>query len=178
MPYTTPTTRANGEYIGPTIWNNDVVENIKFLANPPACRIYRATNQSIPDNVETAISFSNARWNTDNMWTVGSPTRVTINTAGLYVITFTALVESAGDYALVFGNLRVNGTSHLLIGPTLRTTGITTTPAVFASTIWKFAVADYVEATVQQDNTTNVARNVIPFENGSPELAVTWIGRG
>src|SRR3972149_3577666 len=49
-------------------------------------RAYRNTNQSIANDVSTAISFSGERWDNDTMWVIGAPTRITIQHTGLYAI--------------------------------------------------------------------------------------------
>src|SRR3989304_3815411 len=38
------------------------------------------------DTSSTAISFSGERWDNDNMWVIGAPTRLTIQHTGLYAI--------------------------------------------------------------------------------------------
>jgi hypothetical protein len=48
-------------------------------------KVYRSTDQSIPNSADTSISFSTETTDTNNMWVVGSPTILTIPYAGLYV---------------------------------------------------------------------------------------------
>ena len=75
-----------------------------------AARVYRATDQSITGAVPTAVSFSNARFDTDGMWSAGAPTRLTCKTASYYVITGSIIwaLSSAGIQRRLW--LEVNGT--------------------------------------------------------------------
>ncbi len=53
----------------------------------PGARVHRTSNQSIPHNTITAISFDSENYDNDNMWEgVTNPDRITIQTAGIYLI--------------------------------------------------------------------------------------------
>jgi len=59
--------------------------------NTVACRVFRSSNQSIPNNAQTAISFDTLDIDTGGgaggqpaMWVVGDPTHITLRIPGLY----------------------------------------------------------------------------------------------
>lgn len=63
-------------------------DNETFLANPPKCRVFHSVAISIPNNMETSLTFNSERFDTDTMHsTVTNPERITITTAGTYLIT-------------------------------------------------------------------------------------------
>ena len=68
---------ATKNYVDSTLTNDAV-----------AVRAYRATSQSIPSSTLTTISFSTVDYDTDSLWSAGSPTRLTVPTGlgGKYTI--------------------------------------------------------------------------------------------
>ena len=141
--------------------------------NPPATRIRRTTNQSIAASTETIISFDAERYDTDNMWVVGTPTRITMNTAGLYDIKATVAFSAGGGSWTSYMFFRVNGTTRIAQTQTLAPDTLGTTLTL--ATTWKFAATDYVEVGVWQNSGTE---DVLSTASYSPEFSATWIGVG
>lgn len=54
------------------------------LNEAPSFRIYRGGTQTIDNSVYTAITFTDAVWDTDQMWDASTPNLVTVNTPGIY----------------------------------------------------------------------------------------------
>ena len=178
MPYTDPGAVTTGTTITST-WGNAVRNAEQFLANPPACRVYHNANQSVNDNTLTVMAFNSERYNTDTMHnTVTNNSRITIKTAGLYVVGFHGGFTAANDYSVAGAYLRLNGTTHIAVNSGGRALTGSSNLYVGVVTTYKFAVNDYVEIQVHQDNTTNVARNIETLANYSPEFWATWIGLG
>lgn len=185
----TSSTRPSDPFEGQLIYETDTDRYAVYDGsgwrqphNPPACRVYHSTTQSINDNSETTLVFNSERYDTDSMHSTSVDTsRITFNTAGLYEVGATVAVAAAGDYSSVFGRLRVNGTNfidtHVLAPNTA-----TTTPFVKLGTVYKFAAGDYVEVRFYQDNTANAARNVQASGTATLqdncEFWATWIGVG
>lgn len=70
-----------------SITNANITDLRPFATQPPACRVYHNTTQSLTTAVETPLAFNTERYDTDNMHdTVTANGRITINTAGLYVV--------------------------------------------------------------------------------------------
>ena len=175
MAYTAPTTRSTGNLITAANWNTDLVDNIAFLANPPSCRVYNSAAISITTSgTAQALTFNSERYDTDTMHDTATNTgRITIKTAGLYVVF--ALVEFASNatgYRQAY--IRLNGTTVIAAqsGPAATSLGTELNPTC----IYKFAVNDYIEVLVAQ--LSGGALNVNAGGNFTPEFGATWCGLG
>lgn len=177
MPYTAPTTRATSNLITATIWNTDLVDNITYLANPPACRVYHNTTQSIPHITLTKLSFNSERFDTNTMHdTVTNNSRITFNTAGLYIVGFCFEMVGGADYNMCYGDIYLNNTTALV--DQRSRAGANSQWGASMTTVYKFAVADYIEARVYHDNAALAARNSVVTNNSNPEFWAVWIGLG
>lgn len=175
MAYTTPRSWVAGDVLTAAQLNVDVRDNVSFLANPPACRVYHNAAQSYA-NTATAVAsaFNTERYDTDTMHdNVTNNSRITIKTAGLF------LVEGTGAFAINatggrFIGVKLNGTTFLAaaVHPGNASLGGHMT----VSTIYKFAVNDYIELTFAQNS--GGALNLDAAAAYSPEFAATWIGLG
>lgn len=175
MPYTSPASPVSGAVISKTTFGDVVKADLDFLANPPACRVTKAAAQSIATSALTAVTFDTERYDTDTMHdNVTNNTRITIKTAGLYTVG-AAIEWAAGGTSFRLLLIRLNGTTPIaqLIGPP-ETTGVATDQTL--STVYKFAVNDYIEVMAQQNS--GGALNVSKINNSSPEFWATWIGLG
>jgi len=124
-------------------------------------RVNRSTSQSIPNVVSTAISFNGSRYDTNQIWSAVSPTRLTCKTAGKYSIggCFRFDVNAAGTR---FIDLRLNGVSISV------TEGTGPTSIFSISSIFSLAVNDYVELNAFQNSGS--ALNIIVVAAYSPEF--------
>lgn len=179
MAYAAPRTWTPGEYPTAAQLNQDLRDNVSFLANPPACRVRRTTAQAINNNTETALTFDAERYDTDGMHSTSSNTsRITFNTAGLYTVGATLELAAATDYSRWYVTIKLNATTYLALwqdqDPGTASGGRNTT----ISTTYKFAAADYVELYVLQQNGAAAARNINSTAAFSPEFFATWSGLG
>lgn len=69
------------------------------------CLIRRTTAQSIPNNTNTLISFSDEVFDNNSYWAVGSPTIINLPAAGFYRLTGSVSwkSDSSGDRAVYVG---------------------------------------------------------------------------
>lgn len=76
--------------------------------------IFRSANQSIPDNVDTLVSFDTEFQDPDNLWVIGTPTRITVP-AGLTGIWWVDVYVSSpgltGSVTKAQVSIRVSGTA-------------------------------------------------------------------
>lgn len=184
MAYSTPSSKTTGTLITAAIWNQDVVDNVAFLGNPPACRVYHTGAfpgpATINDNNEAAVAFDSERFDTDSMHSTSSnTTRITFNTAGLYIVTFTAALPSDTTYQRTYCHIKMNGTTTIAVGDSYAwPTGYNSAPFLNVTTVYKFATTNYVEAFIFQDNNTGAAKVPTATGNFTPEFAACWIGLG
>lgn len=109
MAWTSPSTRATGDLITASIWNTDIVENIKWLGDPSCAIATAAGTTSAGAWVSTSLTSAFADGLTVD------PTQLTVVRAGIYGITFYA---SAGAGATDRGaRIRVNGVAIGTQGP-------------------------------------------------------------
>ncbi len=175
MPYTSPTTQTAGA-IATAAYANSLKAAADFLANPPTCRVFHNTTQSVPDaGFLNPVLFNSEAHDTDNMHSTSVNTgRITINTAGVYVLTFTTKMTGFNDYLYVQGTILLNGATFVG-GETTNHGGsyepwlnITTPPI-------KCIVGDYFVVSMFQDNTGAAARLLLA---NTAIFGATWVGLG
>jgi hypothetical protein len=75
--------------------HNAIVENVNGYRVPPMCRLTRTTDQSINSGTETRVQFGTAVFDTDpTMATTGASAKITINTAGVYLVNAESMWQS------------------------------------------------------------------------------------
>jgi hypothetical protein len=152
MAYTVPTTQVDGTVIGAADWNTDLVDNIKFLADPPRCSAYRSSSLSIADATETIVTLNAEHWDTDSMHSTSVDTgRLTASTAGIYLVRFRAFFSNAsGGYRQA--RIYLNG-----VGVTLEDEATNDSPSATTQTALlcekeiALGVGDYIECSVYQN---------------------------
>lgn len=173
MPWTTPITKSTGDGLTAADWNTYVRDNAEFLYAPPRVDAYHSTDQSIANASDTFLAFDSERYDTDTMHsTVTNNSRVTVNTAGLYVVS--AGVEfasnSTGSRQIV---LVVNGSQSIAVTntPSGATLGVV---RLNVATTWVAAAGDYFQAQVYQDS--GGALNALGVQPRAPFLRAAWVG--
>ncbi len=183
----TSTTRPTDPYRGQLVFDydtnrytgrstTDTWQQMGLFFDPPACRVFRSTNQSIPNITWTALIFDNEAYDTNGMHDNAiTPTRITINTPGLYLLTSTVI------FAPATGN-RLTGFRKNNLSPTDPTegfaagTGNASNEAGFTLTqVVKAIAGDYWEVMVWQGSGGALNASVI---DGGLTFTATWIGRG
>jgi hypothetical protein len=163
------------EFVDAADWNA-LVDSINVLANPPACRVYHNANQSIAHFSSVVAAFNSERYDTDAMHDIATNnSRITINTAGLYVVTFSGEMASAADYTWIQVLIRLNGTTAIA-AQTLQGNAGGFVQQISLSTQYKFAAANYIEVVLFHANGASAARNLNAAGNLSPEFSATWVG--
>lgn len=172
--YTTVPTVNPGDAILASSYNTYQKDNVNNLIVPAAVLAVRTADQTIPSSTSTAIQFNAAdEFDTDAMHdTVTNNTRITINTAGIYVISATvniASVNTNGTFRLVA--IRKNGSSEIATN----NPGPIVDARVTTTTIANAAVNDYFEAVVFQDTGGNVTLTTIGPARAL--FSAVWVGR-
>lgn len=177
MPYVAPATVVTGTTIA-SAWGNSVKAATDFLENPPACRCTQSGNISLPDAAATLITWDGETYDTDTMHsTVSLTSRITVNTAGLYLVTFNYRTFGEATLAWTEGIITVNGTR--IAGGNADRNGASFETNQNVTAHYKATVGQYFEAVVYQDNTNNVAINFLGNSgNGAAWLAAVRLGAG
>jgi hypothetical protein len=160
--YNTIPTVSTGDVYTATAHNN-IVTNVNNYRVPPAVSVYYGTATTYTQ--DTDIVWTNQDYDTDDMWASGAS--VTIQTTGLYLVTFTGRATStstAGARAVL-----------LLSGdPDAQASEQTTADYRWSiSVVRSLTAADTVTARVQWSGTVTMQGNT----NLRPTLTVTWLGQ-
>ena len=145
---------------------NAIGTNVNNYRVPPACSVYFGTNTTYTQDTDiswTAQDFTN----TDGMWTSGG--NITVQTAGLYLVTFTGRATatvSAGARAVL--NLAGSPSVH---GPEQTTTDFRWSISLVRS----FAASDTIAARVQWSGSGTVTLQ--GSASLRPTLTATWLGQ-
>lgn len=138
------------------------------ITNPPACKVYKTTSTTIPNNTATFLSFDAIYYDTDTMHSGVNPTRITFTTAGTYVVNFNCAWNKSSDpFREAF--IRVNGNNSITIGADEKNAGDADLFVGHSITVMEtFNAGDYIEAAVQQATGGNL---VLVAESYSPTFA-------
>lgn len=173
MGYTAPITQVAGTTILSADWNTYVRDNILFLANPPACRVFHNTTQNLSNGADVVMLCNSERYDTDGMHSTSVDTgRVTMTTAGLYTVGAYVALQTDTDYTLYRLLLRLNGATNIAGQTATHTYAGGIGAQMTVETTYKFAAADYFEAVAVQVNTSAGTLTC------QPELWATWVGTG
>lgn len=179
MSYTTPLTAVSLAKLTAVQWNASVRDNIAWLANPPACRVYHNASQSLTDNAQASLAFNSERFDTATMHdTVTNNSRITFATAGLYVVSACFELAAAADYLSMYCGILLNAATFIALDVKGTHADAAVAPGFVTSTLYKFAAGDYVEVKAFQNNSANAARNVLSNSARSPEFSAVWVGLG
>ena len=139
------------------------------LQTPPwqiGARALRNSTQSINSATITAVSFSGVAWDTDTMWAAGSPTRLTINTAGYYLVSghVTWFQDPTGERRV---SIRYGGSTYICHQAAMAIT--TGGPhRMSTTTAYLFTAGTYIELMVYQDSGAPLVVNSVA--GATPEL--------
>jgi hypothetical protein len=146
---------------------NGAVTADKF-ASLPAARAYSAASHTIPSGTFTAIPFNAEHFDTADIWSPGSPTRLTASRTGTYVVS-----ASAGWPAGTGSRtLRIDRSGAQIALNTVPATG---GPGQVVATITRMNAGEYVELVVHQDSGAGAGTTVCAG-NSCPSLAIAWVG--
>lgn len=173
-PATQPAAITTGTTISKSTFGDPVLAALNFLANRPHVSVRRDAAQTTPSGTEASVSWDVEEEDTDSMWTSGTPTRITFNTAGVYVVTYTLGITShATGFRLL--SLLLNGSAAI---------GVETRPAVNGdntfislSRQYKFAATNYIEGRFNQNSGTTIGVTAGGGHKWT-SLSATWVGNG
>lgn len=147
------------------------VTSVNNLIVPPSVGVKLTGDKTIT----TGTSFSwdaNDGWDTDSMWTSGAS--ITVNTAGIYMVSYTGRVTGSSGFTYVLPNILVSsGEGRLGHAGSIATTDyrwvLTSTLVLAAATTVSFAV------TFSGGGTVTI--NGSDISGSRTRAALTWIGR-
>lgn len=174
MAWTDPPVKAVDDGITHTDWNTYVRDNLNALRVRPMCRVYRTTDQSIPNVTWTNVTFNAERYDTASMHsTVSNTDRITIPSGGdgVYEIIAHAVFALSTAPTRVIGLMK-NGT--LEIARSRYQLQISYSSRLHVATQVYLKAGDYVTCRVYQDNGSALALQYSGSQ--SPEFMAAWLG--
>ena len=178
--YTAVPSVSTGDVYTAATYNTYTAQNVNNLIVPPSCIVRRTTNQTSYTS-NTAITWESTLYDTDSPMWASSPnaTRVTIQTAGIYLVSFIGYVTASATMTAIQPRVYLNGVANIAMDATLNAVNSGTGGTWMLSGTMSLSASDYLEAGV---GFTGGSAYVI---NGSAtsqafsqtRLAVTWIGR-
>ncbi len=135
-------------------------------------RAYNNANLTIATSVATALPLNSERYDTDNMHnTAALTTRLTCNTAGLYVISG-AVRFAANATGIREIGIMLNATTNLALQDSHTNSGAFDM-IMTVTTEYELVVGDFLELTAFQNTGGNL--NVVSTGNFSPEFMAARI---
>lgn len=175
--YNTFTNVSTGDVLTATNFNN-VLTNIAGYRVPPSCQVRRTSD--LTSYTQTAkIAFQSAAWDTespsDPMWAAGDATKITIQTTGLYLVSFTGQLTATATMSVISPIIYVNNTNSSESYQSV----VSGTSSLFnVSGTYSLADGDYVEAGIGvSGGSAYVVKGAASIGAGQTRLTVTWIGQ-
>ena len=180
MTYVAPSTVVAGQTYGASAHNvivNDIIDHesrINDLTVPPSALLRRTTDLTSYTS-GSAISWSSAEWDTDGMFDSGAPTKITIQTSGLYLVSFYVHVTGSATITQVQMDINVNGGQvHVDVVPPYNTTSA----YLGRSTVVKLNATDYITGGIFFFGGSNYTiKGAGSLGISYSRLSATWIGR-
>lgn len=148
---------------------NELGENSNNYRVPPSCVVHRTTNATTINPVD----WETEQTDTDGMFVIGTPSRVTINTAGIYLINFSGYMSGTSTLVNPSAYIGKNGAAAARnyltpIGPN----------AIFSLTATlELVPTDYITAGLSGTGGTVVLVGAATNTDQQGRLAVTWLGQ-
>lgn len=182
----TSSTRPSNPYEGQQIYETDTKLYKSYSGTAwigtarttvPSCRIRGTVAQTIPDAGNVAVNFGASRWDNDNMWSAGTPTRITFTTSGLYLVGATMQITVSNDYVHIMSQVRLLGATVIGSSAYQQNNVVNTDGRVAVSTVWNFAAGEWIDFSIYADNTAGSAtRQILVTSALSPEAYAVYLG--
>ncbi len=170
--YTAAGTVSAGDVATAAAWNI-IGADVNNLIVPPAVMVVRTSDLSSYTG-DTAITWNSSIWDTDTMFTSG--TNVTINTAGIYIVTLNVYWQATATVSIANANFALNGNSVVgnYSGTTSGTAGWGN-----SSMLMNLSVSDVITGRVgfAGGSAYIVKGNAASQFNQQTRMGLSWIGR-
>lgn len=162
MGWTTPRTWATNEVVTSANMNTHVRDNLAFLGTPPRCSVSNSAAVAVTTATATILNANTEAYDNDTMHsTVSNTSRITINTAGVYLFVgrINYQPNASGDRSISF---KIDGTTQI-DGPAnpAATSGISTI-CCFSSFL-SLTATQYVECQAYQTSGGNLNATLVEF---------------
>lgn len=131
-------------------------------------RVYNSSNLTTSDMADKKLTFDSERWDTDSMHsTVSNTSRLTVVTAGKYLLTGTAEFDyNAGAPSILRLSIKLNNSAF--IARVAVDASLYSSTVLTVSTMYDLSAGDYVELVAYQN--TGGALDILANGDYSPEF--------
>jgi len=152
---------------------NEIGTNSNNYRVPPMCEVYRSSTLT-PYTSGTDIVWNAERYDTDGMWASGA--QVTIQTAGIYMITLSG--EVAGTATLSGAVTRIVNGANIISSARVGWPNAATNVRYCITTIAQCAIGDLLSARVLPEGGSNytIPGSAVQVDSAA-RFAVTWLGQ-
>ena len=155
--------------------HNLILENLNNYRVPPSCEVYLSADETSYSAL-AAIPWDASTHDTDSMWSAGDPTKITIQTTGLYIVKFYCYLTCAATLASMNIEWSLNGSYDAGIGSFAGRSG--TLSFGLISDVFALTAGDYITASANPSGGSAYVIN----GNASPSFdrsrfSATWIGQ-
>jgi hypothetical protein len=136
---------VSGETVTDTLLNAHVRDNLNAIVNPPYVHVRAAsTTTTLGSATATPIIWDTEVTDTDNMYSAGANTRITITTAGLYLVEGGYGVESGAASTAFYLQWMVNNATISQAGSSVVIGAAAKSVLLNGSTFIRLYANDYV----------------------------------
>lgn len=154
--------------------HNIIAEDVNNLFIPAAVSVYRSSNLTSYVN-DAAISWEAEHYDTDGMWTSGSPTVITVGTTGFYHAHFQGQITGTATIGLVLPTIKRSG-ANIMNAYTVVSSG--TNSRFSVSGVLSLTAADSLTATIfVSGGSAYSITGSATYGESQARLSLTWIGR-
>lgn len=155
--------------------HNIIATDVNNLIVPPAVRATRTTVLSYTSNADIAwdSASSTGGMNTDAMWAGASPTILTVQTPGIYLVTFNYYLTFTGTVTQVEGYVNTSSIGFFI--HSVRQGSFTTFVIGNGSSIASFGAGETMTARVAF--TGGSAYSIPAATTNRTALSAVWLGR-
>jgi len=176
LAYTTPNTVGASDVLTSALWNTQIRDNMEFLYTGASCCLDQTsgTTQTFSNGTVEVVTYAAALWDSDPagaMWDAGNPTRINIQSDGIYVVNFSAALVCTSAMTNPEASILENiGTGSAIYPRTDSVFGLTRNSGLnvnFNCTfIRRFTAGTYVESRVGSSGSGTI--NINPFSYNQP----------
>jgi len=159
--------------------NLELRDALNYLLNPPACSVYQTANTNMPTSgTYVQMLFDTENYDTDTMHSTSTnPGRITINTAGIYLVTWgVGFASNATGYRL--GDVRLNAAGVIGGGTSIdicRANAISgAVSQIDSSFMYRFSAGDHFEIQAAQTSGGALASNA---GAATTKIEALWVSK-
>jgi hypothetical protein len=164
-----------GEIVSAEKLNKNSSDQAAFFLNVPKCKLGSTTGQAFSSGVSAVHIFNTENINNDNMHSnTVNPSRMLINTPGLYIVVAQVIWNTNGTGRRVSHiKYTPNGSSSVSVATNSIAGNATYRPSMNLTYQGYLNIGDYLEIECYQDSGVSLSTSTL---DGGVTLSAVWVG--